>query len=186
VLQLERELPLRIPRIFIGTKADLLYNQSYSSGFIDPNSHQASMAIGMQHMKELRQTHEMVLQTIALHLQEEELPPVILTSSSTNTGVPETLDLVRAIIHDPTIAIPVKSKKIKTTNYQTPIIIVSSVVGVVSLSYLAIKYNQEMRHALHNAVDSAKGWLSHWGVSGLKMPDVVQSWGNLLSFHTNK
>ncbi len=180
VLQLEKGLPPRTPRIFIGTKADLLLNQSFVENqlMIAGDSHSIA-----QHMRDLRQAHEMVLQTVTLHTQEEELPPVILTSSASNVGVQETLALVRTIIHDPTIAIPVNNRKVNNTNYHTPIVVASGIVGIASASFLLIRYNQEMKSVFNSFINAANGIWSTWlaigaGVVHENLPKL-SSWINI-------
>lgn len=124
-LQLEAGLPQEMPRVFVGTKMDLLRMPSSMSmanlstgNILDLNNNSAeSRSSSLQRvltpLEEQYQRHwlehERVLQRIEGHVSQTHLPQVVLTSTlavETATGVRETLDTLREVALYPQLAIP--------------------------------------------------------------------------------
>lgn len=149
VMKLEKELPSRMPRLYIASKSDLLLNQSY----------QHPTNLGAKY-KELRQAHELVLQTITLHIQEHQLLPVLMTSTISNTGIEETMEAIRSVVTNPMQGIPLHERKEKTASYGKPLMLLTAAVTITSLSVFLVKYHKEVKDWFDQMVESTRTWFA--------------------------
>lgn len=147
VLELEKLLPPNIPRIFLASKSDLL-----------PVSRSVASAVGNAE-DDITRRHEIVLQKITLHLQEEGLLPVQMLSSTTGDGICSTVASIASIMEDPETAIPVKHRRQQTTSSwlsTKSVAVVAAAVGIMAMT-LIIRYNKDLKAWIKDLMHSNKG-----------------------------
>lgn len=149
-LDLEATLPHTLPRIFIGTKVDFFTPKSSVNLLLNNNK---------MHVESL-EMHEKVLQEVMLHVQENDLPNVILTSTQDDIAIIDSLQIIRTVLQDPMIAIPSKYRSRKLQFYQQPTVVaVSATLGVASIAVMMVYYNcKEVKDWFSSLLKNSRSW----------------------------
>jgi len=149
VLDMEKSLPLTIPRVYLANKIDLLHQPQNSMLSNNP-------------------AYERVLQKISLHTQDQQLLPVLPISIMTNEGMTETIQAIQTIVQQPQLAIPKKENPYHhIPYYQQPIVYLSAAaISMISLSVMIVKYNQEIQTWVRDMMETVifpitNNWLSN-------------------------
>lgn len=155
-LDIEQSLPLDLPRIFVGTKADLVR----SSRIVSPNSPKSRLS-------GLEEQHRRVMDKIYAYTQSEGLAKVTLVSTMEETqGIAETLDSLRSIVVNPEWGLPMGNRKALQKKprmfLENPRILISTAVGFVSLTALLVYYRKEVKDWMSSLMIQTRELMSKW------------------------
>lgn len=147
--ELEEMLPTKLPRIFLGSKVDF---------FVSPKSNVnvSLLNSSKMHVDKL-EMHEKVLQDVTLHLMENDLPNVILTSTQDEgIAITDALQLIHNVLQAPLTAIPLKHRPRPLKFYQQPstAIAISAAIGVASVAAMFLVSSSSYKEV--------KEWFEAW------------------------
>lgn len=180
-LRLEELLPQSTPRLFVGSKVDLVPSSStYAAG-------SAATALNEEFSRKraaVQSAHESILQKVTFHVQESNLPAVALITSSGSSsrstdsssegvdrGIIDAYENVVRVLNNPAAGVPhstppapAKGDWIKYLATSRPTLAWSaSMIGIASISIVVVKYNKELRDWLRSFHERTFSMLVHAG-----------------------
>lgn len=173
-LDIEQSLPLDLPRIFVGSKVDLIRPPRTSSSSLSPSSRTETPRSPNPSSlsSDLSREHNLLMEKITAYTQAEGLPRVTLVSTTEDgQGLAETFDVIRTVMVTPKNGIPLTNQQTlrgkKQSLMENPRVIISATLGLASLSVLIVYYQKEVKDWMSSLISQTKNLL-HWSApSGL-------------------
>jgi hypothetical protein len=155
-MNMEQSLPLDLPRIFVGSKADLIRSSRVLSSH-SPKSQPS----------ELEDGHRIVMDKINAYTQSEGLAKVTLVSTMEETqGITETLDNLRSVVVTPEWGLPIANRRALQKKPQKllddPRVLISTAVGFMSLTALLVYYRKEVNDWMSSLMMQTRELMSKW------------------------
>lgn len=161
-LDIEQALPIDLPRIFVGTKLDLVRPVRSSPSTINSPSNTSKINemddAEIQPKQILLAEHSKVMDKITAYTQAEGLPKVTLISTVEETqGISDTLDNLRSVLVTPEWGLPLTNRralhKKPSSLLENPRFLISTTIGFVSLTAALVFYRKEVKDWMNSLIE---------------------------------